>query len=107
MTGSAFGKVILLGEHAVVYGVPAVVVGIDRGATARVVPNDGAAKARPSELVLAAGDGEKNQARISVDTEDPTDLGRAFRALLDVCGVKSTVTVEVATDLPAAAGLAS
>ena len=33
--GTASGKAILLGEHAVVYGVPAIVVGIDRGATAR------------------------------------------------------------------------
>lgn len=32
----AHGKVILLGEHAVVYGVPALAVGIDRGARASV-----------------------------------------------------------------------
>jgi mevalonate kinase len=95
--------VILLGEHAVVYGVPAVVVGIDRGATARVLASE--ARSGPSELVLATGGAEKNPARISVDAEDPTDLGSAFRALLDVCGVKSSVSVEVATDLPAAAGL--
>jgi mevalonate kinase len=35
-TGSARGKVILLGEHAVVYGVPALVLGIEQGAKAVV-----------------------------------------------------------------------
>ena len=34
----AHGKVILFGEHAVVYGVPALAVGIDRGAWAEATP---------------------------------------------------------------------
>jgi mevalonate kinase len=40
--GTAYGKVILFGEHAVVYGVPALAVGIDRGAWAEAAETEGA-----------------------------------------------------------------
>lgn len=40
-TTSACGKVILLGEHAVVYGVPALCGALSRGAEVRVVPGEG------------------------------------------------------------------
>jgi mevalonate kinase len=103
MNGSAFGKVILLGEHAVVYGVPAIVVGIDRGATAWVAAADnGEAKGGPSELVLSADGRERS---LTVMADATSDLARAFRALLEACGVTAPVRVEAATDLPAAAGL--
>lgn len=46
MRGTANGKVILFGEHAVVHGVPALAVGIDRGATAEAAKLD----AGPSTL---------------------------------------------------------
>jgi len=98
MKSAAFGKVILLGEHAVVHGVPAIVVGIDRGATAWVTRALGVT----SELVLSARERERP---ISVTRDEPSDLGRAFAALLDACGVKDAVRVEAVTDLPAAAGL--
>lgn len=50
--GIACGKVILLGEHAVVHGVPAIAVGIDRGAHARAT----LLSAGPSELLVPEWD---------------------------------------------------
>jgi mevalonate kinase len=90
--GSAAGKVILLGEHAVVYGAPAIVLGIERGATARASAVDGV-----SRLVIG------NEP--SVVASDGSDLSRAFGALLEACEVTAPVRIEVSTELPAGAGL--
>jgi mevalonate kinase len=94
MVGLASGKVILLGEHAVVYGVPALVLGIDRGATAQAALMNG--NGGTSELVLG---------ELCVSAGGASDVARAFAALLASCEVHDTVRVEVSTELPAAAGL--
>jgi mevalonate kinase len=94
MNGHAYGKVILLGEHAVVYGVPALAVGIDRGAIARAEP-----LARgPSRLHIRG-------TRPVLADEPDSDLARAFRDVLAACGRAQPAHVEVSTDLPAGAGL--
>jgi mevalonate kinase len=94
MNGYAYGKVILLGEHAVVYGVPALAVGIDRGAIARAEP-----LARgPSRLHIRG-------TRAVLADEPDSDVARAFREVLAACGQAQPVHVEVSTDLPAGAGL--
>jgi mevalonate kinase len=85
----ANGKVILLGEHAVVYGVPALAAGIERGARAHAAP------AESGLLRLGARE---------VGSDDPSELGRALAALLEQLGLGPHV-IEVELDLPPGAGL--
>jgi mevalonate kinase len=97
--GHACGKVILLGEHAVVYGIPAIAVGIDRGARARAL----ALENGPSRLHVQGWN-------INVrENEEQHDLARAFRALLESARVASPAfgpyAVDVDADLPPGGGL--
>jgi mevalonate kinase len=85
----AGGKVILLGEHAVVYGVPALAVGIERGARASAAPSSQARLELGERQVLASDDSE---------------LGRALAALLTSLGAPA-LAMKVELDLPAGCGL--
>jgi mevalonate kinase len=99
VVGRASGKVILLGEHAVVYGVPALAVGIDRGAQAKIL-----GPAQRSRLEVTGWG-------ITVhDGDEAMDLARAFSALLDATvegrgGARPQVAVEASADLPPGGGL--
>ena len=86
---SASGKVILLGEHAVVYGVPALAAGIDRGATATAV--------RSERATLKLGDR-------SCAADDGTDTARAFSSLLADLGAPP-VAIEVTLSVLPGCGL--
>ncbi|MGD0678058.1 MAG: mevalonate kinase [Polyangiaceae bacterium] len=97
--GHACGKAILLGEHAVVYGVQAIAVGIDRGARAEAVSLDEG----PSRLRVRGWN-------INVcEDDDGHDLALAFRALLEstraATSSASAHAVEVEADLPPGGGL--
>ncbi len=89
--GRATGKVIVLGEHAVVYGAPGLAAGIERGVTARI------ALATNGEPRLQLGDRE-----VAPGTDD--DLSRAFAALIAAAplpdracgGFGASVTTEIA-----------
>jgi len=94
-SGHACGKVILLGEHAVVYGVPAIAVGIDRGATA-------------SAVALSSGVSRLRVHGWGVDVaadEPSSDLGRAFGALLRASGAPGASLVDAEANLPPGGGL--
>jgi mevalonate kinase len=99
VAGHACGKVILLGEHAVVYGVPALAVGIDRGAHARAA---GAARG-PSRLFVRGWNIAVHEDRLD------HDLARAFRSLLEAARASSPSLgpqdVEVEAFLPPGGGL--
>ncbi|RZO64852.1 MAG: mevalonate kinase [Sandaracinaceae bacterium] len=89
------GKVILVGEHAVVYGTPALAAGIERGATGRAEPAD------EFSLHIPTWDLE-----LAVDADE--DLARAFAALVEAHPDREAlkpVRVSVDVALPAGAGL--
>lgn len=94
---AACGKVILLGEHAVVYGVPAIAAGIDRGARAEVVLLD-PAEGRSSVLHLGGRE-------IAPGAAAEGDVARAFAALLG--DDAPPVSVTASSDLPPGGGLGS
>lgn len=89
----ASGKVILLGEHSVVHGRPALAAAIDRGATAVAVP------AEEARLSIAPWG-------VSVPRTDALPLARAFDALLSAMG-RDGIEVRAEIALPGGAGLGS
>lgn len=106
METSAPAKIILLGEHAVVYGCPAIAVPVSSlRVTASVVYN------QPSGLGLRIVAGGQNQTApveiIWTETRDDA-IARAVRLFLDALDAAAPdVTISLDSQIPVASGLGS
>jgi mevalonate kinase len=93
-TGFGAGKVILLGEHAVVHGGAAIAAGLRRGVTtvARPADRDVLHIAPWGRALRPYGDGNDS-------------LARAFDTILTLYGDRPSLCVNVVVELPPGAGL--
>lgn len=88
-TGRASGKVILLGEHVVVHGEPAIVAGLDRGVRVEMVPGSdpGPVDARAVEAFRLAArllDVSPDGLGLRIDGDLPIGMGLGSSAALAV-----------------------
>ncbi len=88
---TAFGKLILLGEHAVVYGSPALVLGVELRCDATLERGGSGQHLRLLDRQCNAADDDA--------------LSRAFSALLQAGGAPDGLTVTVTGNLPPGVGL--
>ena len=87
--GTAGGKVILLGEHAVVYGRPALVAGVPRRLT----------------VTITAGDGPRVDSPVAADDQRPVQLLVAVARHFGLA--PEGLVARVDSELPAGAGFGS
>jgi mevalonate kinase len=109
MTSPAFGlasaKVLLLGEHAVVYDQPALAVGIPRGVRALVAPAPAEEARAPCRLRVPAWGVDVTAATAAGDGEG---VAQALRAILGALGLSGEgLRVDVEAHVPAGVGLGS
>jgi mevalonate kinase len=99
MSFRAHGKVILLGEHAVVYGVPALAGALDGGAHVQSRPGRG--------LLRIPAWGVEIDPRREDDERSVAGAYRALRAALGITEPYSPMDFELCFEVPTGAGLGS
>lgn len=99
MKASAPGKVLLLGEHAVVYGQPALAAALGRHVFVEVEEDAGG----PAVELLAP----RNEGAQAVAIDTPPELVRAAAAMASVAGAPARFRARVRSELPLGAGLGS
>ncbi len=99
------GKIILFGEHAVVYGQPAIAIPVTRvNATARVIPNF---QAKPGFIKIEAPDIDLDSDLSTMDPDHP--LAAAVIKTLEVLNFVQipAFTLQISSTIPIAAGMGS